>query len=266
MDVQERPTLWVAKIGGAIMDMPDALQRFLKTFSALNGPRVLVHGGGKQATDLAERMGISVKMVKGRRITDREMLDVVTMVYGGLVNKTIVARLNGLGTPAVGLTGADNQLILAHRRPPTPIDFGFVGDIDRVNYTFLYHLLEQKITPVIAPLTVTAEGQLLNTNADTIATEVAIALTQSFTVHLVLCLDRPGVLRNAEDPDSVIPVLSFADYQQLKYQGHIHSGMIPKLDNAFRALNLGVREVRVCHFNQFAAVTEGQPAGTQLKR
>jgi len=219
MAVQERPILWVTKIGGAIMDMPNALQRFLKTFSALNGPRVLVHGGGKQATDLAERMGISVKMVKGRRITDREMLDVVTMVYGGLVNKTIVAHLNALGTPAVGLTGADNHFILAHRRPPTPIDFGFVGDIDRVDDAFLNNLLQQKLTPVVAPLTVTADGQLLNTNADTIATEVAIALTKSFTVHLVLCLDRHGVLRDANDTDSVIPVLSFAEYRTMRF-GH----------------------------------------------
>ncbi len=266
MVIAEKPTAWVIKIGGSILDNPENLNHFLQSFSLLHPFKVLVHGGGKQATNLAEKMGIEVQMVKGRRITSREMLDVVTMVYAGLVNKTIVAQLNATGIAAIGLSGADNQLILAHRRPPTPIDFGFVGDIDAINHQFLKLLLEDGITPVLAPLTTTPKGQLLNTNADTIATEVAIALTEVYAVHLVLCLDRPGVLREADNPESRIPTLTFSEYQQLKYQGHIHSGMIPKLDNAFRALNLGVREVTLCHYQQFAELIKGNSVGTQLKR
>ena len=264
--VETSNPLRVVKIGGALMDDASALNSFLKHFAALPNPKVLVHGGGQQASRLAQQMGLEVQMVKGRRITTSEMLEVVVMVYGGLINKTLVAKLNALGTTAIGLSGADNQLILAHRRPPTPIDFGWVGDIDQINMAFLTALLSQKLTPVIAPITVNSRGQLLNTNADTIATEVAIALSPNYSVHLILCLDQPGVLENVHNPQSLINTLHFAKYQRLKYQGNIHSGMLPKLDNAFRALNLGVRSVRLCHFQQFAAVVRGKAVGTELRR
>ncbi len=265
MEPQKTP-LWVIKIGGSIMDDPRHIHTMVKTVAQITTPRILIHGGGKQATQLAEQLGIPVEMVKGRRITSADMLKVVTMVYGGLMNKTMVAHLNAAGTPAIGLTGVDNQLIIAHKRPPVPIDFGFVGDIDRVNHEFLVTLLNQNLTPVIAPLTVTYDGQILNTNADTIATEIAIALSGKYAVHLVLCLDRPGVLANPEEDGSLIHRLSFAEFQKLKFQGSIHTGMVPKLDNGFRALNLGVQSVTLCHFTHLQEVIEGKSTGTQLQR
>ena len=244
----------VIKVGGAVVEDEASLHLLLQEFSSLPGRKVLVHGGGRSATRLSARLGIESRMVNGRRVTDEETLRVVTMVYGGLVNKNLVARLQAFGVNALGLTGADVHIIRSHRRPPKEVvlpdgtsevvDFGFVGDVDEVDDRMLGLLTEQDIVPVIAPLTYDGEGHLLNTNADTMASEVACALaTQGYSVTLIYCFEKRGVLWNAEDEDSVISQMSESDFRKLVEQGVVSDGMIPKLDNAFQALRRGTESV-----------------------
>lgn len=235
--------LTIIKVGGKIVEEEGSLQRLLTDFSAISGKKLLVHGGGRSATRLAEQLGIESRMVNGRRITDSETLRVVTMVYGGLVNKNIVAGLQARDVNALGLTGADMNVIRSHKRQVKEIDYGFVGDVDEVNATFLAKLIHEDIVPVMAPLTHDKQGHLLNTNADTIAGETAKALAALFDVTLIFCFEKKGVLRDEHDDDSVIPHLSRADFDALVSDGTIQGGMIPKLENAFSALQTGVKKV-----------------------
>ena len=235
----------IVKIGGKVIDDLPALSEFLTGFALIPGPKVLVHGGGASASRLAQQMDIPVKMLEGRRITDAAMLKVVVMVYAGWVNKQIVAMLQARHNSALGLTGADMDIIRAAQRPSQPIDYGFVGDVKRINLKKLTKLLDEEVVPVISPITHDGSGKLLNTNADTIATEIAIATSQQYTTRLGFCFEQKGVMLDLEDDESVIQQLMLDRYQELKRQGTIHSGMIPKLDNAFRAVEQGVVEVRV---------------------
>ena len=223
----------------------DRLRRFLSGFAAAGGRKVLVHGGGRRATAVAARLGVESRMVDGRRITDKDMLEVVTMVYGGLVNKNIVAGLQAIGVNALGLTGADADTVRSHKRPVKDIDYGYVGDVDRVAADRLSTLIEAGITPVMAPLTHDGQGCLLNTNADTIAAETAKALAAMYDVTLVFCFEKKGVLADPDDDDSVIPVITRADYARLAASGTVAGGMLPKLDNAFAALEAGVSRVNI---------------------
>lgn len=233
----------VIKVGGGIVEDAGSLARLLSDFAALPGLKVLVHGGGRSATKIAARLGIESRMVNGRRITDEPMLDVVTMVYGGLVNKRIVAGLQSHGICALGLTGADMNLIRSHRRPVGEVDYGWVGDIDCTDGKRLAALIEQGIVPVVAPLTHDGEGHMLNTNADSIANEVACSLVPYFDVRLTFCFEKRGVLRNADDESSVIPQIDEPTFRSLTDEGIIAGGMIPKLENAFSAIRRGVSEV-----------------------
>lgn len=235
--------LTVVKVGGGIVEEEQSLRQLLAAFSAISGHKVLVHGGGRSATRTAERLGIESHMVNGRRITDATMLDVVTMVYGGLVNKNIVARLQACGVNALGLTGADMNVIRSRKRPVKDIDYGFVGDVEAADGALLGHLIRQGIVPVMAPLTHDGAGHILNTNADTIAGETAKALAPFFEVTLMFCFEKKGVLRNAEDEDSVIPHINEADFRRYVADGTIQGGMIPKLENSFDALRAGVSKV-----------------------
>jgi len=235
--------LTIVKVGGKIVEDPDSLEAFLKDFSLIAGYKILVHGGGRSATALAEKLGIKTKMTEGRRITDAEMLKVVTMVYAGLVNKNIVAQLQRIGIDAIGLTGADMNLVISQKRPAKEIDYGFVGDVQGVNAPALLELLSQNYFPVIAPITHDGNGNLLNTNADTIAAETAKAMAFDCNVRLIYCFEKKGVLMNEANEESVIPNLDFELYQQYKSDGIIQGGMIPKLDNAFQAIAAGVKEV-----------------------
>ena len=239
--------LYIVKIGGNVIDNPEACERFLADFAKLDGLKILVHGGGKVATQIAAKLQIETQMVDGRRITDKPMLDVVTMVYGGLVNKNLVTRLQALQCNAIGLTGADGGIIRSVRRPVKTIDYGFVGDIEEVNAKQITALLNSDLVPLIAPLTYSAEGLLLNTNADTMASAMAVAMGGEFEVNLVYCFEKKGVLSNPEDDDSVISSLTPESYESFKSSGAIYKGMIPKLDNAFAALRAGVKRVSICH-------------------
>jgi acetylglutamate kinase len=248
--------LTIVKVGGAVVEDEAQLAQLLKDFSAIKGKKVLVHGGGRKATKVAESLGIESKMVNGRRITDADMLSVVTMVYGGLVNKNLVARLQANGVNALGLTGADMNVIRSHKRPPvalkTPllgkegqgvVDFGFVGDVDKADGQMLTKLIEEGITPVMAPLTHDGEGNILNTNADTIASETAKALAPYYDVTLIFSFEKKGVLRNPDDDDSVIPTITRADFIKYKDDGTISGGMLPKIENALAAIDAGVTRV-----------------------
>ena len=241
MKMKEKLT--IIKVGGKIVEEEATLQQLLADFSAIDGYKVLVHGGGRSATRLASQLGIESQMVNGRRITDAAMLQVVTMVYGGLVNKNIVAGLQVKGVNALGLTGADMDVIRSDKRPVKEVDYGFVGDVKQVNADFLSTLIHAGVVPVMAPLTHDGQGHLLNTNADTIAGEVAKALAKHFDVKLVYCFEKKGVLRDADDDDSVIPVITPAEFQEYVAQGVIQGGMIPKLENAFAAIEAGVERV-----------------------
>ena len=238
-----REKLTVIKVGGKIVEEEQTLQKLLADFAAIDGRKVLVHGGGRSATKLAAELGIESKMVNGRRITDAETLKVVTMVYGGLVNKNIVAGLQAHDVNAMGLTGADMNVIRSVKRPVKEVDYGFVGDVKQVNGALLSDLIQKGIVPVMAPLTHDGEGHMLNTNADTIAGETAKALAQFFDVTLVYCFEKKGVLRNEDDDDSVIPSITEAEFKQLVDEGVIQGGMIPKLENSFEAIAAGVSEV-----------------------
>jgi len=236
--------LTIVKVGGAVVEDELQLSQLLKDFSAIEGRKVLVHGGGRKATKMAERLGVETKMVNGRRITDAAMLEVVTMVYGGLVNKNLVAQLQANGVNALGLTGADANAILSHKRPlKDGIDYGFVGDVDAGNGEMLSKLIEAGITPVMAPLTHDGKGHILNTNADTIASETAKALANIYDVTLIFSFEKKGVLSNPDDDDSVIPVITKEDFERYKANGTISGGMLPKIENALKAVEAGVSRV-----------------------
>ncbi|MCO6495837.1 MAG: acetylglutamate kinase [Bacteroidetes bacterium] len=237
-----KKALTIVKIGGNIVDDEKVLAQFLEQFAALQGYKILVHGGGKIATQLSSKLGIESRIVDGRRITGAEEIKIVTMVYAGLINKRITAMLNALGIQALGLSGVDANLIPATKRPVDKIDYGFVGDLlhDRINTSFLTSVIEKNISPVIAPITSDSKGVLLNVNADTIATSLSIALSHLFETKLALCFEKKGVLCDATDENSVIPELSSALYQQYKQQGIITKGMLPKTENAFFAAQHGV--------------------------
>ncbi len=236
--------LTIVKVGGAVVEDEAQLAQLLKDFSAIEGRKVLVHGGGRRATQVAASLGIESKMVNGRRITDADMLSVVTMVYGGLVNKNLVARLQANGVNALGLTGADINVIRSHKRPlKDGIDFGFVGDVDTADGQMLSRLIEAGITPVMAPLTHDGKGNILNTNADTIASETAKALASYYDVTLIFSFEKKGVLSNPDDDESVIPTITRADFIKYKADGTISGGMLPKIENALAAIDAGVSRV-----------------------
>jgi acetylglutamate kinase len=239
--------LTLVKIGGNILDEPKATEAFLHNFASLAGEKILVHGGGKIATQIADSLGIETKMQDGRRLTDARMLDVVTMVYGGLINKKLVARLQALGCNALGMTGADAGILSARKRPPGEIDYGFAGDIEKVDELQILALLHLNLTLIMAPLTFDKTGQLLNTNADTLASAIAVALAPHLDLNLVYCFEKQGVLENPADDNAFIPEISREKYAALRTAGAISKGMIPKLDNAFAALDAGVKKVLICH-------------------
>jgi acetylglutamate kinase len=252
-----KETLNIIKVGGGVVEDAASLASLLEQFAVLQGRKVLVHGGGRLATAMASSLGIESRMVGGRRITDEKMLQVVTMVYGGLVNKSIVAGLQAKGVKAIGLTGADGDVIRSHKRPlkrvkmddgtEQMVDFGYVGDVDKVDALLLKQLIEGGTVPVVAPLTHDGEGHILNTNADTIAGSVACALAEHYDVTLTFCFEKAGVLRDADDDGSVIPLINEEQFQQLTVEGIISGGMIPKLENAFQAIHQGVRQVVITH-------------------
>lgn len=234
----------IVKVGGAIVEDNEQLAQLLTDFAAIPGKKVLVHGGGRRATKVAAALGIESKMVNGRRITDAQMLEVVTMVYGGLVNKNLVAKLQAKDVNALGLTGADMDVIHSHKRPVKDgVDFGYVGDVERANGKMLQTLIQEGITPVMAPLTHDGNGNILNTNADTIASETAKALAPYYNVTLIYSFEKKGVLSNPDDDNSVIPVITRSDFEKYQADGTIGGGMIPKIENALAAVDAGVKEV-----------------------
>lgn len=247
----------IIKVGGGVVEDAASLARLLHQFSLLEGRKVLVHGGGRLATSMAASLGIESRMVGGRRITDARMLQVVTMVYGGLVNKNIVAGLQARGVKAIGLTGADGGIIISHKRPPVRVktddgteqmvDFGFVGDVEHVDGWLLKQFIGNGLVPVVAPLTYDINGQILNTNADTIAASVACALAELYDVTLTFCFEKAGVLRDANDEGSVIPLIDEQLRSRLISEGIISGGMIPKIENAFDAIRRGVKQVVITH-------------------
>jgi len=253
--------LTVIKVGGKIVEEDSSLNSLLTDFAKIDGCKILVHGGGRSATKIASKLGIESMMVNGRRITDTETLKVVTMVYGGLVNKSIVAGLQSRGMNALGLTGADMNIIRSKKRPIKDVDYGFVGDVENVDITILTELLEKGIVPVLAPLTHDGKGNMLNTNADTIAGETAKALAGNFDVTLIYCFEKKGVLRDETDDDSVIPFITRSDFETYVASGIIQGGMIPKLENAFNALEAGVTEVVIT-----LASSINSAKGTRIKK
>lgn len=257
--------LYVIKIGGNVLDDAHALSDFLKKFSSIQAPKILVHGGGKTATRLGDQLGIVSNYVNGRRITDEPTRDLVTMVYGGLINKQLVAALQGWGCNALGVTGADGNLIKAVKRPVKEIDYGYVGDItpQSVNSTLLYFLLKQNVTPVFAPLTY-ADSTMLNTNADTIASVLAISLSKHFDVRLIFCFEKKGVLKDVNDTTSVIRTLNQPMYEQLLAAGAFADGILPKLENAFGAIRAGVREVLIGEAEDLIQNTREETVGTLI--
>ena len=256
-----REKLTVIKVGGKIVEEDATLNRLLDDFAAIEGHKVLVHGGGRSATKLATQLGVESKMVNGRRITDAETLRVVTMVYGGLVNKNIVAGLQAYGVNALGLTGADMNVIRSVKRPVQEVDYGFVGDVEKVDASLLSDLIHKGVVPVMAPLTHDGKGHMLNTNADTIAGETAKALSEFFDVTLVFCFEKKGVLRDENDDDSVIPQITPDEFRCYVEDGVIQGGMIPKLENSFAAIHAGVTEVVIT----LATAINGN-GGTRIKK
>ena len=246
-----KPTLSIVKIGGALLEDQNSLVAFLKAFANIPGAKILVHGGGKKASSILAKMGIEPKMVNGRRVTDQASLEVVTMVYAGLTNKNVVAQLQSLGTNAIGMSGADANSIKAHKRPIKEIDFGFAGDIDSVDATMVSGLLSIGLTPVFCALTHDTKGQLLNTNADTIAAELAISLCEQFSTTLNYCFELEGVLEDIQNPSSLLKEINQELYLRLKAAGKIADGMLPKLHNCFDALQRGVDSVRIGNLGLF---------------
>ena len=264
--------LTIVKVGGAIVESEDSLNNLLSKFSSISGHKLLVHGGGRSATKMAESLGITQTMIGGRRVTDAETLKVVTMVYVGLVNKHIVALLQAKGVNALGLTGADLNLIQSHKRPLKKVkmedgsiqdvDYGFVGDVDKVNAGILANLIAQGVVPVLSPLTHDCQGSMLNTNADTIASETAIALAKYFDVRLMYCFEKNGVLLDANDDNSVIQSITKTEFSELVSKGIVQGGMLPKLENSFAAIDAGVKTVIITNANNID-ITD---AGTRLSR
>ncbi len=240
----------IVKIGGAVIEQPNELKAFIAIFSKIEGHKILVHGGGRSATEIMKKMDIPVELINGRRVTNAEALHYVSLTYSGL-NKQIVTLLASMKSPAIGLCGADNNVIVAKKRSPEPIDFGFVGDptVSGVNHQFILSLLQQNIIPVFAPLTYDGQSSLLNTNADTIASILAQSLQNHAEVSLIYVFEKLGLLSDINDEQSVIPSINQGDYEQMQATGQIHSGMIPKLDNAFAAKQSGVQSVQICHQN-----------------
>jgi acetylglutamate kinase len=262
--MKEKEKVRVFKIGGKVIDNESLLEQFLIDFSSVPGKKVLIHGGGKIATAISEKLGIKAVMVDGRRVTDKDTLEVVLMVYGGLINKKIVARLQSLGINAMGLSGADLNIVQAHKRPVKTVDYGFVGDVDGVNNKGLSFLLDNDILPVLAPLSHDGQGQMLNTNADTIAAVAAIGLSASYEVELFFCFEKKGVLQDQNNEDSVIQEISFSDFDQLKSSGVVSEGMLPKLENSFDCIRKGVGKVIICHFSTIKEIDAAHFPGTLL--
>jgi acetylglutamate kinase len=256
-------SLYIIKIGGNIIDDEQKLHAFLKDFATIEGRKILVHGGGKLATRMAEGLQIPQQMVEGRRVTDAETLKIVTMVYAGYINKNIVASLQAAGCNAVGITGADGNTIQAHKRVNNNIDYGYVGDVDAVHTGLLRSILDNGMAAVVAPITHDRNGQLLNTNADTIAQELARELSRSFQTQLVYSFEKPGVLLDVDDENSLIPQMKKSYYAELKSKGAIFAGMIPKLDNAFAALEQGVTKVIIGKAENLPALIAGS-SGTSI--
>lgn len=244
--------LTIIKVGGKIVENSESLNSLLKDFAAVDGKKLLVHGGGRSATQMAARLGVETKMVDGRRITDEAMLEVVTMVYGGLVNKRIVAGLQVLGIDAVGLTGADMNIVLSDKRKVSAVDYGWVGDVKRVNAEAVATLIESGCCPVVAPLTHDGCGHMLNTNADTMAGEMAKAMAAHYDVTLMFCFEKPGVLADENDDSSLIPTITPAVLDDLKRRGVVSGGMIPKLDNAIACVSAGVESVVITQADRIA--------------
>ena len=258
--------IYVIKIGGNIIDNAEALDIFLQKFSDINESKILIHGGGKLATELAAKLNINQQLFEGRRITDVATLEVVTMVYAGAINKNIVVKLQANECNALGLCGADANLITASKRIVNKIDYGFVGDIktNGINTSFLQLLFQNNITPVIAPITHNNEGQLLNTNADSIANEIAKSLSGKFEVHLIYCFNKRGILSDVDDENSVIKTITNETAVQLKLEGRVQEGMIPKIDNALQAVAAGVHKVILGHALELDEIVKGN-AGTDIK-
>ena len=257
-----KQSITIVKVGGAVLEDELQLNRLLQHFTKVAGNKILVHGGGRRATQVAEALGVETQMINGRRLTSQEMLEVVTMVYGGLVNKKVVAQLQARDINAIGLTGADANIIQAHKRPVTnDIDYGFAGDIDGVNGDRLTQLLQAGLTPIMAPLTHDGKGLMLNTNADTIASETAKALAKSYDVTLVYCFEKNGVLLNPDDDNSIIPMITRSSFDQYVADGTISGGMIPKLHNAFAAVDAGVKQVIIT-----CATSDDWQKGTIIQR
>jgi len=257
--------LTIIKIGGNVIDNSENLHQFLLDFTALPGDKILVHGGGKIATELGESLGIEAKMIEGRRITDIETLRIVTMVYAGLINKNMVAQLQAKGSNAIGLTGADGNIIKAKKRPVKEIDYGFVGDLDEnsVSAVTLDSLLQVGLVPVLCAITHDGDTQLLNTNADTIASSVAVAMSALYETRLVYCFEKKGVLRDVNDDDSVVKEIRADEFDGLKADGTVQGGMIPKLHNAFEAIKKGVSAVYIGKANELAELADGS-FGTKM--
>ncbi len=259
--------LFVIKIGGNVIDNTVALQQFLSLFASADAKKVLIHGGGKIATKIGDQLGIESKYINGRRITDEATIDLVTMVYGGLVNKKIVAQLQSLNCNAIGLTGADANIIPAVKRPVRDVDYGFVGDVKtgEINTAVLAALLQQNITPVIAPLTHDGNGHVLNTNADTIASSLAVALSELYDVRLIYCFEKNGILTDINDEDSVISLITKEKYNQLLEDKKLFDGILPKIDNAFAAIDNGVSEVLIGHADDLLQNLTATTKGTLIK-
>ena len=258
--------LFVIKVGGNIIDDEAKLKSFLQSFAAIETHKILIHGGGKIATDIGNKLGIESKYINGRRITDDATIDLVTMVYGGLINKKIVAQLQALYCNAIGLTGADGNIIPATKRVVKDIDYGWAGDIDKskVKSENLKNLLDDNFVPVFASLTHDEQGHILNTNADTIASSLAIALSEFYDIRLIYCFERKGVLENVEDSNSVINFINRNTYAQLLNEGKLFAGILPKIDNAFAAIDAGVKEVLIGHADNLIQNTTGKTEGTLI--
>ena len=265
--MKTRKKLFIIKIGGNVIDNPDALKLFVKDFSQINNA-ILVHGGGKIATQIGDRLGIEPNYVNGRRITDDATIGLVTMVYGGLVNKKMVALLQSVGCNAIGLSGADANIIPATKRPVKEVDFGWVGDVNTsdINTSSLKVILENGITPVFAPLTHDSKGHILNTNADTIASSLAIALSADYDVRLIYCFEKKGVLENVEDEHSVITLITKEKYSQLLAENKLFEGILPKLENAFAAIDAGVNEVLIGDAKDLLQNTTNESVGTLITK
>lgn len=257
--------LYVIKIGGETLNSEESLQNCLQAIAQSGKRVVLVHGGGRKVTELASKLGIAQEMVDGRRITSAETLELCTMVYAGLINKNIVARLSAQNVLSVGLTGADFNSLLSTKRQHPTIDFGMVGDVKSVNASLFHKLLTDGITPVVCSITLGENAQLLNTNADTIASEIAKALAQSYNVKLVYCFEKNGVLSDVNNPDSVVKLLTFNVFEQMKAKQQIADGMLPKLHTAFHALHNGVNEVKIMHSNHLKACFDNDSTGTNIQ-